>query len=342
MNPLARMEKLARRCLVASTVLVTLALHAQDVVLSSPASVPLMLSPAMAGALNDLEAQAVHRDQVNGLSAPFRTVMVSVDGVLRFGQGRPAETSGKFGIGLYAVSDKTSALRSTGAGVDVAYHVPLSRFSTLGAGLSVGLLQVRQGTADGQWASQYNGFEYDPDLPSGESFGKIHHTAMDLGGGLQYMRRWGGTREKRPSEFCAGIAGQHLGRPRLLSNGAQDRMAMRWSVFGKGRMMLAGERNWLSSEAFFIQQGPGTLVIAGGAFGHVFGAPTIFQNAAIQVDVELGAAYRNDNAVLAMLKVAWKSYSISMVYDIPAGGMEASRSATEIALSYMLAPKRRS
>ena len=310
--------------------------QAQDAVLSSPTSAPLLLNPAMAGALHDVEANLAHRDQRNGSGPPFRTIMAGVDGVVRIGKGSDPETSGKFGAGVNLLNDKTNALRTTGFGLDVAYHVPLTRFSTVGAGVSVGYLQTMQGAADGQWASQYNGYDHDPDRPSGESFGNIRHAAMDLGGGVVYAMKWGGGRTERSSGFHAGLSALHLGRPQLLGDAADDRIAVRWALFGQGKVMLNAGKNWLSPEAQLFKQGPSILVIAGGSLGHLFGPSRSFQNEAIQVEVELGAAYRSDQAILAKLRIAWSAFAISLVYDIPSGGPDPAHSATGIALGYAL------
>ena len=311
-------------------------LHAQDAVLSEPSSASLSLNPAMAGVLHDLDAQLVHRTRRIPVGTPFRTVYAGVAGCLYRGKAQGAVEAGRLAGGIHFHSDKSQALRSTEFAADLAYHVPLTRNSSLGAGLFLGLLQTMQGDADGQWGSQYNGLRYDANRPSYETMDATRHTGVDLGGGMLYALHWNEGRQERQSHFIAGFSAAHLSRPQLFGNGPQDRISVRWSLFATSRVLLAGAMNWVSPEAYVFKHGPSELLIAGGSFGHVFGSPVSFQNAAVQVEVELGAAYRSDEAILAKLRVAWSAFSVTMVYDIPAGGPDPANSATEIALGYTL------
>ena len=311
-------------------------LHAQDAVFSEPSSAALSLNPAMAGVLHDVDAQLVHRTRRIPIGTPFRTVYAGVAGCLHRGKEQGAVESGRLAGGIHFRSDNSQALRSTEFAADLAYHVPLTRNSSLGAGLSLGLLQTIQGDVDGQWGSQYNGLRYDANRPSQETLDATRHTGVDMGGGLLYSLRWNEGRQERQSHFIAGFSAAHLSRPQLFGNGPQDRISVRWSLFARSRMLLAGAMNWISPEAYVFKQGPSQLFIAGGSFGHVFGSPVSFQNEAVQVEVELGAAYRSDDAILAKLRVAWSAFSVTMVYDIPSGGPDHANSATEIALGYAL------
>lgn len=311
-------------------------LHAQDAVFSEPASAALSLNPAMAGVLHDVDAQLVHRTRRIPIGTPYRTVYAGVDGCLHRGKEQGAVEAGRLAGGIHFRSDNSQALRSTEFAAVLAYHVPLTQNSSLGAGLSLGLLQTVQGDVDGQWGSQYNGLRYDANLPSYETLDATRHTGVDMGGGMLYALRWNEGREERQSHFIVGLSAAHLSRPQLFGNGPQDRIPVRWSLFATSRILLAGAMNWISPEAYVFKQGPRQLLIAGGSFGHVFGSPVSFQNAAVQVEVELGAAYRSDDAILAKLRVGWSAFSVTMVYDIPSGGPDHSNSATEIALGYAL------
>lgn len=320
-------------CMMA-VMLVSSVTFAQDAVHSDPRAAPLGLNPALAGAVYDLQATLVQRTQQNPIGDPFRTLAAGVHGCVKHGKDQGTTAGGRLGAGIQFRSDRTTALNTTQVALDMAYHVPMTRNSSVGAGLQFGFLQLLQGGPDGRWGSQYDGLQYDPSLPSGEAAVDAKHTAIDLGGGVVYVLQWGDPRNAIKNRFTTGFSGQHLGRPRLFKDPAQDRMSIRWTGFGQARLLLGKPTNYLAPAAYFFAQGPRNMVLAGGAFGHVFGAERSFQNEAIQVKVELGASWRSDGAVVVRMAVRWSAFSVALTYDVPTAGTMALKSATEVALGY--------
>jgi type IX secretion system PorP/SprF family membrane protein len=243
---------------------------AQDVVFSEPITAPLTLNPAWAGAVNDMEANLVQRTQQNPLGDPFRTLAAGFASSLK--SKSESNAAGRSGVGVQLVSDRTSAMNTTQIALSFAHHVAITRNSSVGVGLQGGLLQTAQNGADGQWGSQYDGLQYDSSIPSGEASIRNKHTALDLGGGVVYAVHWGVGRDAVQNRFTAGISGQHLARPQLFSDPAQDRIAVRWAAFTQARLLLGKPTNYLAPAAYFFAQGPSNIAIVGGAFGHVFGA----------------------------------------------------------------------
>ena len=335
-----RRGQMARAC-TAAFMLVSSITFAQDAVFSDPAAAPLGLNPALAGAMIDLQATLVQRTQRNPICDPFRTLAAGVHGCLKRGKEQGTTSGGRFGAGIQFGTDRTTVLNTTQVAVDLAYHVPLARNSSVGAGLQAGLLQYVQGGPAGRWGSQYDGLQYDPSIPSGEPPVDAKHTAIDLGGGVVYVLQWGDPRDVSHSRFTAGFSGQHLGRPQLFDDPTQGRMAIRWAVFAQARLLLGKPTNYLTPAVYFFAQGPSSVVLTGGSFGHVFGAAKSFQNEAVQVKVELGASWRSDGAVVAQLAVRWSAFSVSLAYDVPTSGTTALKSASEVALGYAAEPQER-
>lgn len=331
---------MARAC-TAAFMLVSAVTFAQDAMFSDPATAPLGLNPALAGAVYDLQATLVQRTQRNPVGDPFRNLAAGLHGCVKQGKEQGTTSGGRFGAGIQFRSDRTTALNTTQVAIDLAYHVPLTRNSSVGAGLQAGLLQHVLGDPEGQWGSQYDGLQYDPSIPSGEASVRNRHSALDLGGGLVYALYWGGGRDAVQNRFTAGFSGQHLARPQLFADPAQDRIAIRWTGFAQARLLLGKPTNYLAPAAYFFAQGPSSMVLAGGAFGHVFGAARSFQNEAMQVKVELGASWRSDGAVVAKLVVCWSAFSVALAYEVPTGSTMALKSATEVALGYAAEPQER-
>lgn len=321
--------------------LVSAVTFAQDAVFSDPATAPLGLNPALAGAVYDLQATLVHRTQRNPIGDPFRTLAAGLHGCVKQGKEQGTTSGGRFGAGIQFKSDRTTALNTTQVAIDLAYHVPLTRNSSVGAGLQAGLLQHVLGGPEGQWGSQYDGSQYDPSITSGEASVDAKHTAIDLGGGVVYALHWGGGRDAMQNRFVAGFSGQHLARPQLFKDPAQDRMSIRWAGFAQAQLLLGKPTNYVAPAAYFFAQGPSSIVLAGGAFGHVFGAAKSFQNGSVQVRVELGASWRSDGAVVAQLAVRWSAFSVALAYDVPTASTMAFKNATEVALGYAAEPEQR-
>jgi len=316
-------------------------IQAQDAVFSDPATAPLGLNPALAGAVNDLQVTLVQRTKRNPIGDPFHTLAAGVHGCVKRGKEQGTTSGGRFGAGIQFRSDRTTALNTTEVALALAYHVPVTRNSSVGAGLQVGLLQFVQGGPDGQWGSQYDGLQYDPSIPSGEASVRDRHAALDLGGGVVYALHWGGGRDAVQNRFTAGASGQHLARPKLFADPALGHIAVRWSGFAQARLLLGKPTNYLVPAAYFFAQGPSTMMLAGSSFGHVFGPAKSFQNEAVQVKVELGASWRSDGAVVAQMAVRWSTFSISLAYDVPTFSTMARKSATEVALGYAMEPQER-
>lgn len=132
-------------------------------------------------------------------------------------------------------------ISSTQISLAVADHVMISRNSKIGVGLNIGYVQRAIDQASGQWASQYDGFSYNPGLSSGEVFSNPRYGILDLGAGLvyTYQRRMNTLAKSMDRFLSIGLAAYHVNRPNnsFIASG-NDKLPIRYTAFATGEMAL--------------------------------------------------------------------------------------------------------
>ena len=343
MNALGPSKSVHRLACCASIVLHVVVACAQDERFSQPSMTPLLVDPALAGALHDREASFAHRAQWNALGDPFRSDALNVS--MRGGGGATKKAHAPFrmafGLGFLHASGGQPRWSGTQADLVSACHLPLDARSSIGAGLSLGFHQQTSDLSDGRWGSQYNGQYFDATRSSGEDALTSRAARLDAGIGVVYVYRatTSARTKTREKELTAGAAVYHLGQLALAhGSGSDPYVARLFSAFARGSLAIA-DRFALVPEVVAQAQGPHLLVQYGTALRLALGPQGAYADEARPMLLSFGAFHRPDDAMVAQVSIEWTGCRIGIAYDLsppdPVRYVNGRR-AIEFALSWAL------
>jgi type IX secretion system PorP/SprF family membrane protein len=315
--------------------------NAQDALLSQPGAMPLQLTPAAAGMDHDRAASLVHRQQWVPHSSPFSTSGFAYDTRLKTSPDNDKTFRGGFGAGIAFLHDRAGApeLRTTDLQLDLAYHLPIDAYSSVGAGLQGGFRQQVMDAAQGQWGSQYDGQRYDASLPSGEQL-QERRFRPDVGLGVVYSfrRMPQPMRHSNTLEVKAGMGIFHAARPDFSFAGEVDRLPRRYSAFVTPIIGIGRSDLQLRPAAYLNIQGTSSQLFAGLSVRKYFGEKGFVGEEERRPAIAIGAYSRNGEAAVALVEAEWGEYAIGISYDVPVRmlGPVAPYNAMEVSLRYRI------
>jgi type IX secretion system PorP/SprF family membrane protein len=168
----------------ALVVLLVTRVCAQDIHFTQYFNAPLSLGPAVIGQFDgQYRLNGIFRQQWRSVTVPYRTFALGGDAAnFRNVEG--------LGVGAWLFGDKAGDSRlgqfHLSVGASWAERFGDERQHALSAGLQVGLTSLTLDTRDLSYDNQYNGFAYDPSLPSGERFDRDGLIHPDVHAGLVY------------------------------------------------------------------------------------------------------------------------------------------------------------
>lgn len=314
---------------------------AQDIHFSQMGVAPLILNPALAGATGSLQANLNFRSQWRSVDAPFRTTHGSVD--MRIND-RKRNKKGHLAMGVSFYNDQTGDAKvttNTGS-LYTAYHVLLSKKSTLGAGLYTGVGQRSIDTRAGKWGSQYDGMAYNPNAISGEYFFNDAFMYFDAGAGLVYTYKntEAYMTKNNQREWNVGVAAYHLNRPKYgFINDYNDRLYVRWSVFVNGTIGISNTRWSVMPGLYFQRQKTAQELLIGGYGRYLISEASKVTGYKKGSYLSLGMFYRNKDALVAKAMIEWDNLAAGFAYDVNISGLRTvsqAKGGFEIALRYLI------
>jgi type IX secretion system PorP/SprF family membrane protein len=320
-------KKIFHYCIAGMTVGVSQELSAQDLHFSQFYEAPLVRNPALAGLFDgDVRVQLVYRNQWASVTTPYQTG--SLNGQYKFGVGKGDDF---LTTGLQVLWDRagTVALSTTHLLPAVNYHKSLSadRNRYLSLGFIGGWISRRLDRSKMTTNSQYvDGFGYNGSLPDGETF-VANYSYFDAGVGMSYNSSIG---DNKNDNFFIGIAYHHFNKP---VNGFYQKLQHlpRW-VGSAGIRTALGDMSFITLNADVNIQGPYREYIAGAMFSRRIDDPEDPQYL-----LHLGGYLRWNDAIIPVVKLDYKPFSIAFSYDMnisPLRTASQGRGGFEISLGY--------
>ena len=156
----------------------------QDIHFSQFFNTPLALGPGSIGAFKgNYRLNALFRQQWRAVTVPYRTFALGGDAANAFGiKG--------LGLGAWAFNDRAgdSRLQQFHFSLGASYSLKLgpSGNSVLTTGLQGGFTSLSLDNSALSFDAQYNGFQYDPSLATGEQFSRSSMIHPDMNAGIVY------------------------------------------------------------------------------------------------------------------------------------------------------------
>ncbi len=299
---------------------------AQDMQLSQYDAAPIMFSPAQTGMLKftDLRVAAIYRSQWASLASSFNTFGLSFDMAL----------NDRWGGGVVFLNhDAANVINTSNFLVSGAYQItdPNNSKYMISAGVQLGVLYKRINTNGLIFDSQFDGYNFDSDLPTMEQFNKTSRTMLDANMGVSYRST---DRTKKVNPF-ADFAVFHITTPNESFIGEQDsKLPMRW--MGNVGARVEVSRGLVIDPSVIWMRQRESQQFQANAIAHYEVTGTPYQ-------VIGGFGYRTEDAVILHAGLRHNSNIFRISYDINVSGLSAysnNRGALEFTAIYR--PGRRS
>jgi len=312
----------------------------QDAQFSQFYNSPLTMNPSLAGAFNgDIRMLANYRDQWGSISIPYKTFAFSFD----MGLMKEAVRTGFLGLGVSVLSDKagSSQLGLNQINLSLAYHAQISGHHTLSAGIMGGFAQRNINFSKLKWNSQYNGNNYDPNLPSDETGYSENKSYPDFGAGLQWTYTKGEMYATANNQLFmdAGISIFHLNQPNIsFYSSAKSNLPFKIVTHATLQIGFSNSKISLVPSLLYIQQGTMKDIITGGLLRIKLIEESKYTGYIKGAAISFGGLYRVGDAIIPQIQLEFAKYAIGFSYDVNTSGLtEASsgKGGLEISLRFI-------
>jgi type IX secretion system PorP/SprF family membrane protein len=318
---------------------------AQDIHFSQFHFTPVVNNPSNAGKENTFRGVLNYRNQWKSVSTPYKTGSVTVDGpfgdALNSGSGRLA-----WGISVFSDQVGKSEMATLQGSGTLSYHLLTGEHSIFSAGLMAGYVSRSMNVSKLSWGNQFDGYVYDPSLPSGEISNSNQVNFFDLGAGLSFSFKKG---EKYMTgndqlQFNFGVAYFHPHKPDYSFIGTNERLNPKLVSHGEALLGIPNTNLSLVPSFILMNQGTQSEISAGTMFRYVMKVESNYTGFEKGSAISLGMHYRVGDAIIPSMMVELGSYALGVSYDINLSDLDAAtskRGGTEVAIRYMAPTKKR-
>lgn len=293
--------------------------QAQDIHFSQFYENAILRNPALTGIFSgDYKAGVNYRNQWSNISVPFQTVLASVESRVRVN----GDVGDFLSYGLTATYDKAGSIdfNSFQLYPAVNYNKAIEdrHQSYLSAGFAAGYIQRSVDPNKMTFASQYVGGNFSSSNPSGENISTVKMNYFDLGAGVSFNSSMG---EENNVNYYFGAAAYHLNKPKAAfgKDAAFVRVDTKWNG-NLGVQYLVDDKYAITIHANYSRQGKYQETIAGALLSWRSFDPkssTLFTFYG-------GLFYRFKDAIIPTIKLDYKSYSITLSYDVNNSGLRTA------------------
>ncbi len=303
---------------------------AQDIHFSQFFEAPLLRNPALAGLFSgDLRIQGVFRSQWNSITVPYTTGSVNGEYKLPIGRSNDFLTIG--GQLLYDRAGST-AFTSTHILPMLNYHKSLNSQKSMyiSAGFMGGLVQRHLDRSKITTNNQFDGINFNPLLPDGETFANNGYSYFDASAGISFNMQ---VTDNVDDNIFAGVAIHHFNKSAKTSfyGNAKIELNPKW-VFSSGVRMAVTDFSFVTFHGDFSKQGTNKELIGGMLYSYKLDTPDDPKYV-----LHAGGFLRWKDALVPVVKLDYKPFSIALSYDINVSQLKTAsqgRGGVEFSLTY--------
>lgn len=295
----------------------------QDIHFSQFFHSPINTNPALTGQFDgDYRGVANFRTQWNSVSIPYNTIGLAGDA-----RGFMSSLPGLHG-GFSILHDKTgdSRFKTQQFNVSGAYEIPLTSDSVhaVSGGLQVGITNRNIDYNALTFDNQYNGYSYDPNLGTGESFARNSRVYGNF--------NFGGVYKYKPEDrkyIVAGVAFHDLTSPKQsFYNDLNIKLDRRVTLHATGNYPITKEIDLQPGVQMMFQGTYKEIIIGTNAKYNMFGKKAVIG----------GIWYRNSDAFYLLAGYQQDNIIGAISYDVNVSGLKPAsnmRGALEIGIIYV-------
>ncbi len=306
--------------LIASLIIPSGMIKAQDIHFSQYNDAPLMMNPSLTGFFDGSHRVALnYKNQWKSIGNGFNTYALSYDAALN-GGGR--SQSGFLAMGVNVFNDVAGDLDFSNltASLNLAYHLKINDEQMLSAGLYGGFGQRSIDQNGMMWDSQYDGMSgHDPALPSNETFTFETFSYVDFGFGLNWSMSHNSTNMSSNDGFKtnAGFSVSHVNQPAFdfLSN-SDEKLNMRITGHAKAQIGLGGTNTSLVPTVLLQFQGTQKEIVPGMLFRYTLREESKYTGFINDAYLSVGGYYRTSDAIIAHALIEMNDLALGVSYDV--------------------------
>jgi type IX secretion system PorP/SprF family membrane protein len=293
--------------------------YSQDIHFSQFENAPLAINPGNAGMGKGYNrANLVYRSQYPSLGNVFSTQYASLDFPILNEAMR--HKNGLLGVGISFFNDQAgdSKMGTLHAALTLSGIVTLNRQQRLSMGLQCGYMQKSFDVSNITWDNQFNGYQYDPTLPSGEMnfMEKTGFFDMSAGVAYKYFSTETNLYNIERTSFDGGIAFFHLTRGKQeFFQGQQDRLYGRLVVHATSLFTLENRPFGFRPSVLYQRQGTLSEAIIGGGINYYIKADTKYTGFVKQAYIGLDLRYRVNDSFITGIRFKFNDFEIRLSYD---------------------------
>ena len=286
---------------------------------------PLNINPALTGNfIGDFRANSIHRSQWSAVTVPYSTYSLSSD----------FKTNKKIPLGILINQDRAgdSQFNTFQMNVSSAFNLIQDSIQQLRVGFQTGITSRGISSNALTMDAQYNGVQFDPNLPTNELFQNYNRIYGNLNMGINYQCHL----KNHFIQF--DISCFNLNQSNQTFFGATPPVSLDLKWFSRiNHRLLINDFFTLSNSILFTHQGPHQELLVGSEIQYTLAELSFLKRA-----VWSGVYYRSNDAVFLSSGVIFDAWKIGLAYDInfsklvPASN---NRGSFEIALCYVLRKK---
>lgn len=298
---------------------------AQDAHFSQYDGLPIMLNPANTamGDVTEMRIGLQYRSQWASMGNNFLTTAATFE--------LPVQE--RFGVGASIMAHNAADVFSTiNFMLSGSYLIsdPSQRNWSLSTGVQLGFLYNRINMNELLFENQFDGENFNPDIPNGEFLDRRSTFSPDASIGLYYEN----TNDRKKLNPHGGFSVFHLTRPRENFTGERAMTPLRYVVHGGMRINISRDFS-LDPRVLYMRQRSAQEIMFG-----------VMANVELRQPYALvaGAYYRNQDAVIIQAGIQHNKNLYRISYDINTSSLSKAtknRGAIEISVLYTPGRKRR-
>lgn len=317
-------------------------LRAQDIHFSQYAETPTIINPALAGVTYNTRIIGNWKDQWSTVATRYRTFGLSYEQTIKFRKLKNNYFA--FAVNYFRDEAGDARLISNNPNVGISYIQKINKQMKISGGLQSGLFYRTIDVSNLRWGEQYNGYTYDPTLPTGEPNtprGAI--TAFDVGGGinLNYVQSDKFLSAKSAARFDAGIAAYHYGLGKNSFIITSEKLQTRYCAYFNSEFAIPNSINAIMPSFLFMRQGPSTELITGALFKIIIGDNSTYTSIRKPKSFAVGGYYRWRDALIPSVLFTYNKLALGLAYDINISALTPAsnrRGGMELMLRYNVSP----
>ncbi len=314
--------------------------YSQDIHFTQFNQAPLLINPALAGNFKGGQRVFLHyKNQWQSIGVPYKSYSFSLDAQLM--KKRKADRKAYLGVGLYLYSDKSGevSISTTQANIALSAHVPLNRKNFFSAGIQGGFAQKSLKNGNQQWGSQFNGFNYDSNIP-GENIAFTSNGFGDFTTGVTwtYQDHAPTTNSNDNTWLKTGVSYSHFTKPQVVLYSVKDQLNTKFLAHAQGQIGLKNTKIAIRPSLLWMKQEKQQEIDASLLFRYMLNNTQKFNGAIQETAISLGVYYRVGDAIAPVVFMEFSNIGIGVSYDINLSKLKAATSGMgglEVVLRYI-------